>query len=147
MRRLLLNFLNFSDAFSTKKYFGMFALIAIFPLVYSVLSAYCLFPSDEQVFDKIALQNESIVIFMEINLTDVQLFPSFLPPNKQVRIKIYELMLMEALINGTRVTKLVHCVCGNTIAFSAIFSKKLLLENFRCVCERKKFDAKIVFEK
>ena len=66
--------------------------------MYSVLSAYCLFPSGEQIFDKIALQNESIVMFMELNLTDVQLFPSFLPPNKQVRIKIYK--LMKALMSG-----------------------------------------------
>ena len=73
----------------------MFALIAILPLVYSILCALCSFPSDEQVFDKIALQNESIVKFLELNLTDVHSFPIFNPPNKQVQIYKYSFLSLK----------------------------------------------------
>ena len=78
------NFSCLSEAFSTKKYFGMFALIAIFPLVYTVLIAYSGFPSIEQNFDKGALQNESLVKFLELNITDVQQFNLFVPNDQQV---------------------------------------------------------------
>ena len=75
-------FKNLSEAFSAKKYFGMFALIAIFPLVYTVLIAYSGFPSREQTFDKNELQNESLVMLLELNLTGVQEFDFFVQ-NKQ----------------------------------------------------------------
>ena len=76
-------FIFSSEAFSTKKYFGMFALIAIFPLGYTLLGAYSGFPLREQNFDKSALQNESLVVFLDLNLTDVQQFNFFIP-NDQV---------------------------------------------------------------
>ena len=78
------NFSCLSEAFPTKKYFGMFALIAIFPLVYTVLIAYSGFPSIEQNFDKGALQNKSLVKFLELNITDVQQFNFFVPNDQQV---------------------------------------------------------------
>ena len=56
----------------------MFALIAIFPLVYIVLSAYSGFPLREQAFDKSSLQNESIAMFLDLNLTGIQEFAFFL---------------------------------------------------------------------
>ena len=68
----------------------MFALIAIFPLVYAILSAYPGFPLKEQNFDKRALQNESLVVFLELNLTDVQQFNFFIP-NGQVWILTFPL--------------------------------------------------------
>ena len=70
-------------SFSTKNYFGMFALIAILPLVHTFLTAYSGFPLREQTFDKSAFQNESIFVFLDLNLTDVQEFPLFIP-NDQV---------------------------------------------------------------
>ena len=82
--------LNLSEAFSAKKYFGMFALIAVFPLVYTLLCAYSGFPLKEQNFDKRALQNESLVVFLELNLTDVQQFNFFIP-NGQVWILTFPL--------------------------------------------------------
>ena len=76
--------LNLSEAFSAKKYFAMFVLIAIFPLVYCLLGAYSGFPLRAQNFDKSALQNESLVLFLELNLTDVEQFNFFVPNDQQV---------------------------------------------------------------
>ena len=62
----------------------MFALIALLPLVYTVLGAYAGFPLREQRFNKSALQNDSLVIFLDLNLTGFQEF-SFFVPNDQVK--------------------------------------------------------------
>ena len=84
---LFFPFYSYSEAFSTKKYFGMFALFAFFPLAYALLAGYSGFPLKEQNFDKNALQNESLVVFLELNLTDVQQF-SFFVSSGQVCVNV-----------------------------------------------------------
>ena len=65
----------------------MFALTAILPLLYTVLIAYSGFPLRKQTFDKSALQNDSIVMLLDLNLSDVHEFPYFVP-NDQVKNKL-----------------------------------------------------------
>ena len=64
----------------------MFALFAFFPLAYALLAAYSGFPLREQKFDKNALQNESLFVFLELNLTDIQQF-NFFVSSGQVNVK------------------------------------------------------------
>ena len=66
----------------------MFTLIAILSLVYAVLSAYSEFPSSEQVINEIGIQNDSIAMFLDLNLTELRTFAGIVPLNNQVLIEI-----------------------------------------------------------
>lgn len=97
----------------------MFSLIAILPLVYTLLASYSGFPLREQIFDERALQNESLVVFLGLNLIGVQEFDFFAPIDRQVSKHIiflfYFLQINAFICSLTRLHFSDFCKSGQTV--------------------------------